>query len=336
MEWLDDSLSLSSLLCHENDEVCFNRQEDETDYMSYPGCFSLGGADDEEYIEGLIRREDAQFDSKCHLSSSHDCATTAGQSWLKCARLESIEWILNTRAIFGFHFNTVYLSVNFFDRFLSKRAIDDRKSWAFRLLSIACLSLAVKMEEYKVPALSEFPVEDYYFESKSIQRMELLVLNTLEWKMGLITPFAYLHYLIHKIGGESKRKVVSGAVELIVEMIKEINLIDHRPSVIAVAAIFAASDNQLSQKSLEHKMTKLSLFSSLENEHIFSCYTLMLEIDMRKSKTPISVISPLVSSMHSMSTDAAENTFTSRTGIKRCLTFSSSDQGCPVKKIHRQ
>ncbi|KAF5738252.1 D5-type cyclin [Tripterygium wilfordii] len=337
MEGLDDSLSLSSLLCHENEEAYFNGQENETDYMSYLGSFGLGSEDEEEYIEGLIRREDAQFDSKCHVSPSNDSAVTVCQSSLKCARLESIEWILNTRAIFGFHFNTVYISVNYFDRFLSKRSIDDGKYWAFRLLSIACLSLAVKMEEYKVPALSEFPVEGYYFESKSIQRMELLVLNTLEWKMGLITPFPYLNYLIHKIGGESKPpKVGSGAVELIVAMIKEINLIDHRPSIIAVAAIFAASDGQLSQKSLEHKMNSLSLFGSLENEQICFCYNLMLEIEMRKSKAPISVISPPVSSMHSSSTDAVENTFTSRAGVKRSLTFSSSDQSCPVKKINRQ
>lgn len=77
------------------------------------------------------------------------------------------------------------------------------------------------MEECKVPTLSEFPVQDYDFESKVIQRMELLVLNTLEWKMGSITPFAYLRYFINKFCGESRPKgLVSSAVKLIMTITK--------------------------------------------------------------------------------------------------------------------
>lgn len=77
------------------------------------------------------------------------------------------------------------------------------------------------MEECKVPALSEFPVQGYDFESNVIQRMELLVLNTLEWKMGSITPFAYLHYFINKFCGESRTKgLVSSAVKLTLTIAK--------------------------------------------------------------------------------------------------------------------
>lgn len=59
---------------------------------------------------------------------------------------------------------------------------------------MACLSLASKMEEIRVPALSEFCVEDYNFESKVIQKMELLVLNSLGWKMGSFTPFNFIKF----------------------------------------------------------------------------------------------------------------------------------------------
>lgn len=68
--------------------------------------------------------------------------------------------------------------------------------WAIKLLSVACLSLAAKMEEVKVPALSEFQTEEYKFASNVILRMELLVLTTLDWRMGSITPFAFLRYFI--------------------------------------------------------------------------------------------------------------------------------------------
>jgi cyclin D5, plant len=65
--------------------------------------------------------------------------------------------------------------------------------WAARLLSVACVSVAAKMEECRAPALSEFDAGGgYEFCSESIRRMELLVLSTLGWRMGAVTPFDYL------------------------------------------------------------------------------------------------------------------------------------------------
>jgi cyclin D5 len=95
--------------------------------------------------------------------------------------------------------------------------MQDEKLWTIRLLSVACLSLAAKMEECKVPALSEYRMEEINFENRMIKKMELLVMKTLNWKLGSITPFAYLHYFINKFCGESRPKgLVSRAVELIV------------------------------------------------------------------------------------------------------------------------
>ncbi|KAL6277532.1 hypothetical protein ACE6H2_021133 [Prunus campanulata] len=297
------SFSLSSLLCHE-DQTCLNQLEVESNTCidSNP-CFV--SVDEDEYVENLVRREAHCFGSKGF-----------------------------TGRVFGFQLQTAYLSVTYFDGFLSKRSIDDGKLWAIRLLSVACLSLAAKMEECQVPALSEFQVQDYNFESKVIQRMELFVLNTLEWKLGSITPFAYLHYFIHKFCAESRPKgLFSDAIRLIVAMAKEIDLMDTRPSIVAAAAVLAASDGQLTRRMLELKMSVVSFLQSQENyEHIFSCYNLMQEMVERKDKTPPKFsISPSVLSIHSSSMDVLENSV----GTKRRLTFSDSDQCCPTKKNHR-
>ena len=65
--------------------------------------------------------------------------------------------------------------------------------WAARLLSVACVSVAAKMEEYCAPALSELDAGGgYEFCSASVRRMELLVLSTLGWRMAAVTPFDYL------------------------------------------------------------------------------------------------------------------------------------------------
>lgn len=90
------------------------------------------------------------------------------------------------------------------------------KCWATRLLSVACLSLAAKMEECKVPALSEYTHEDYPFDCKVIQRMELLVSSTLDWRLNTMTPITYLSYFATKVSLESKPKVlVTKAVDFL-------------------------------------------------------------------------------------------------------------------------
>ncbi|KAK3224554.1 hypothetical protein Dsin_011579 [Dipteronia sinensis] len=207
----------------------------------------------------------------------------------------------------------------------------------FDCYQVACLSLAAKMEECKVPALSEFKLEDFDFENKVIQRMELLVLNTLEWKLGSVTPFAFLHYFISKLCDECSsrpKELVSEAVELIMTTTKEINLMDHRPSIIAAAAVLAASDNQLTRISMELKMNMIPTRGSLEIEHIYCCYNLMQGIKIGKLSTPILMVSSNLSSTCSIDV-FGNSSYTSGAGTKRRLTYSDSTQNCTSKKMFR-
>jgi hypothetical protein len=41
---------------------------------------------------------------------------------------------------------------------------------------------------------------EHIFEAHTIQRMELLVLSTLGWRMSSVTPFSYIDYFFHKLG----------------------------------------------------------------------------------------------------------------------------------------
>ena len=41
---------------------------------------------------------------------------------------------------------------------------------------------------------------EHIFEAHTVQRMELLVLSTLEWRMSSVTPFSYIDYFFHKLG----------------------------------------------------------------------------------------------------------------------------------------
>ncbi|KAI4316616.1 hypothetical protein L6164_024580 [Bauhinia variegata] len=218
--------------------------EDEDSFTHLRDCNMA----EDEYLNILIERE-------IDLGFKKDEPLGFG-NWIKHARLDAINWILKSD-----------------------------KYWAIRILSVACLSIAAKIEECNVPALSEFQLEDYSFESKVIQRMELLVLSTLEWKMGFITPFVFLPYFITKFCNESPpTHIFCKTVQVISTIMKEVNLVDHRSSVIAAAATLVALDPQLSRKALELKMTSVSQYKFLETEQVLASYSLMQRLYMDKAK----------------------------------------------------
>lgn len=75
------------------------------------------------------------------------------------------------------------------------------KAWPLQLLSVACLALAAKMEERKVPLLLDLQVIEsrFLFKPKTVQRMELLVMASLKWRLRTITPFDFVHLFISKL-----------------------------------------------------------------------------------------------------------------------------------------
>ncbi|OWM65680.1 cyclin-D5-1 isoform X1 [Punica granatum] len=330
----------TSLLCQET-ESSLNRAEgddgddDKENIGSVPVPIHVF-EDEDEYVENLIRREALHELEASVLCLSHFRHSVESTAWWRHARLDSIEWILSARLFLGFHYRTAYLAVTYLDRFLAKRSIGDGKLWAIRLMSVACLSLAAKMEECDVPALSGFPTQKYEFESRVIRRMELLILHTLDWKMGSITPFAYLNFFIHKLLGRSGgMDLFTGAVELIFLASKEINLVDYRPSTIAAAAVLASSSSaQLTGKAVELKTGVISSWGSQHYEHVISSYNLMQEIKRKgKNKTPRGRLFP-----SSMCAFRNSPPLTPEVGgLKRRLQFNSdSDRNLPLKKANKQ
>lgn len=229
----------------------------------------------------------------------------------------------------GFRFQTAYLSVTYLDRFLSKRSIDSEKHWAIRLLSVACLSLAAKMEEYTVPGLSQFQLEDYCFESKVIQRMELLVLTTLEWDMAIITPFAFLPYFIPKLcNGSPPNHILSKTtIQLIFTIMKEVNLMDHKPSVIAMSATLVALDQQLTIEAVELKMSSIPQHRFLELKDIFECYNLIQRLYVEKTRRDKLLHTPNPSPIQSRPIDMTERSQVASAHMlkRRRLAFDDDD-----------
>lgn len=170
------------------------------------------------------------------------------------ARQDSINWILKVHAHYRFSPLTAFLSINYFDRFLSSHSLpvnhsppfSDKTShfpgkcadvsdfslaylfiylllqqhngyWPFQLLSVACLSLAAKMEEPNVPFILDLQIFEpkFVFEPRTVQRMELRVMTILNWRLRSITPFDFLHHFIANLPSSSSSSLLSASSDLI-------------------------------------------------------------------------------------------------------------------------
>ncbi|XP_039126811.1 cyclin-D4-1-like [Dioscorea cayenensis subsp. rotundata] len=190
-------------------------------------------------------------------------------------RRNAIDWISKVHAHYSFGPLSAYLSVNYLDRFLSAYELPQGKAWMTQLLSVACLSLAAKMEETEVPLSLDLQAGEskYVFEARTIQRMELLVLSTLKWRMQAVTPFSYIDYFLHKFNGGSppRKSSVSQSIELILSMIRGIEFLAFRPSEIAAAVAFSV----LGETQILEIDKALAGCIHVQKERVIRCYAVI-------------------------------------------------------------
>ncbi|KAL5224925.1 hypothetical protein ABZP36_011564 [Zizania latifolia] len=157
----------------------------------------------------------------------------------------SVAWILKVQSYHGFQPATAYLAVSYMDRFLSSRSLPDHE-WASQLLCVACLSLAAKMEETSAPPLLDLQQIEgtrFVFEPRTIQRMELLVLVELDWRLRSLTPFAFVEFFACKAGcysGRCATILASRACQITLNAIHEIEFLNHCTASMAAAAVLLA------------------------------------------------------------------------------------------------
>ncbi|KAI8018245.1 Cyclin-D3-2 [Camellia lanceoleosa] len=109
--------------------------------------------------------------------------------------------------------------------------------WMLRVI----VHYAAKVEETQVPLLLDLQVEEskYVFEAKTIQRMELLVLSTLEWKMKPVTPLSFIDHIARRIGLKTHLNLefLWRCERLLLSVITESSFSCYLPSVLAAATM---------------------------------------------------------------------------------------------------
>ncbi|XP_057963687.1 cyclin-D3-1 [Malania oleifera] len=233
--------------------------------------------EDEELVT-LFAKEQQQKPQTHLINATIDAET---DSALSIARHEAVLWALKVNAHYGFSALTAILAINYLDRFLSSLHFQRDKPWMIQLAAVTCLSLAAKVEETQVPFLLDFQVEEtkYVFEAKTIQRMELLVLSTLQWKMNPVTPLSFLDHIIRRLGLKHHIhwEFLRRCEHLLLSVVADCRFGRYLPSVLAAAAMMHVIEQVEPCNAIDYQNQLMGVLK-ISKEEANECYELIKEL----------------------------------------------------------
>ncbi|CCH61773.1 hypothetical protein TBLA_0F02320 [Henningerozyma blattae CBS 6284] len=180
-----------------------------------------------------------------------------------------IDWIVQVHARFNLLPETLYLTVNIIDRFLSLSIVTLNK---FQLVGAAALFIASKFEEINCPALKDivYMLANAYSRDDVI-KAERFMIDTLNFEIGWPGPMSFLRRISKADDYEYDIRTL--AKYLLETTIMDSRLISAPPSWLAAGAYF------LSRVILQQKewTAKHVYYSGYTQDQIFPLATLILE-----------------------------------------------------------
>ncbi|KAJ6811265.1 putative cyclin-A1-1 [Iris pallida] len=150
-----------------------------------------------------------------------------------------IDWLVEVAEEYRLVPDTLYLTVNYIDRYLSGNEMNRQR---LQLLGVACMLIAAKYEEICAPQVEEFCyiTDNTYFKDEVLQ-MEAAVLKFLRFEMTAPTAKCFLRRFVRVAQGCDE--VPQLQLEFLASYLAELSLLEYNmlcysPSLIAAAAIF--------------------------------------------------------------------------------------------------
>nr|XP_040029932.1 cyclin-A2 [Gasterosteus aculeatus aculeatus] len=165
-----------------------------------------------------------------------------------------VDWLVEVGEEYKLQNETLYLAVNYIDRFLSSMSVLRGK---LQLVGTAAMLLASKFEEIYPPEVAEFVyITDDTYTKKQVLRMEHLVLKVLSFDLAAptITQFLTHYFLNHSV---NKR------VESLAMYLGELSLVDSDPFLKylpsqAAAAAYTLANHTVTGGSWPQSLTEMT------------------------------------------------------------------------------
>ncbi|KAM4621939.1 cyclin-A2 [Polymixia lowei] len=168
-----------------------------------------------------------------------------------------VDWLVEVGEEYKLQNETLYLAVNYIDRFLSSMSVLRGK---LQLVGTAAMLLASKFEEIYPPEVAEFVyITDDTYTKKQVLRMEHLVLKVLSFDLAAPTINQFLtQYFLHQSTNKQ--------VESLAMFLGELSLVDsdpflkYLPSQTAAAA-FTVANNTITGGSWPKCLSEITGYS---------------------------------------------------------------------------
>ncbi|KAL5580298.1 hypothetical protein UlMin_012740 [Ulmus minor] len=172
------------------------------------------------------------------------------------AKMRSIlvDWLTEVHNKFELMPETLYLTINLVDRYLSVKVVPRKE---LQLVGISSMLLASKYEEIWAPEVNDFVcISDSAYKKEQILAMEKAILGKLGWYLTVPTPYVFLaRYIKASVPFDEE-------LENMAFFLAELGLIHYSaatsycPSIMAAAAVYAArytlDKNPFWTETLEH------------------------------------------------------------------------------------
>ncbi|MQM18053.1 hypothetical protein Taro_051037 [Colocasia esculenta] len=148
-----------------------------------------------------------------------------------------IDWLVEVAEEYRLVPDTLYLTVNYIDRYLSGNEMNRQH---LQLLGVACMLIAAKYEEICAPQVEEFCyITDNTYVKEEVLQMEAAVLKYLKFEMTAPTARRFVRAAHHS--DEAPLLQLEFLANYLAELsLLEYGLLCYPPSVIAASAIFLA------------------------------------------------------------------------------------------------
>ncbi|KAL6212168.1 hypothetical protein ACLB2K_017389 [Fragaria x ananassa] len=152
-----------------------------------------------------------------------------------------IDWLVEVSEEYKLVPDTLYLTVNLIDRFLSHNLVPKQR---LQLLGVTCMLIASKYEEIVAPRVEEFClITDNTYSREEVLDMESEVLNFLHFQLSVPTTKTFLRRFVQ--AAQASYKVPCVELEFLANYLAELTIVEYGflkflPSVIAASAVFLA------------------------------------------------------------------------------------------------
>ncbi|CAK8567392.1 unnamed protein product [Lathyrus sativus] len=181
-----------------------------------------------------------------------------------------IDWLVEVAEEYRLLPDTLFLAVNYLDRYLSGKAMNRQR---LQLLGVSCMMIAAKYEEICSPKVEEFCyVTDNTYSKEQVLEMESSVLNLLKFEMTAPTTGCFLRRFITV--AQQTCEVPLMQLEYLADYLAELSLIEYdmlkyTPSLIAASAVFLAKYILLPSKKPWNSM--LRHYSGYQESELREC-----------------------------------------------------------------